>query len=172
MHVDIPTLETERLILRAPREADFPEFAAFGESDRSRWVGGPYPRFRSWGGFLGLLGHWALRGYGFWMVEEKATGYVAGRVGCAQHDGWEEPELGWHIFDGFEGRSIGFEASKAARAYTAKHFGLDGVISYIAPANTRSIALAKRLDAQHERDGDLLGNTVHIYRHPKMAEAA
>ena len=167
--VDIPVIKTERLILRAPCEADFDAFAAFGASERSRFVGGPVPRIRSWGGFLAMFGHWVLRGFGMWMVEDRASGQTAGRVGMIYNDSWDEPELGWHIFDGFEGRSLAYEAALAARRHAATRQGLDGVISYIDPENSRSVALARRLGAFHERDGTLLGHTVHVYRHPKEA---
>ena len=165
---DIPRIETERLILRAPRESDFDAFASFGASDRAKWVGGPYSRARSWGGFLAMFGHWALRGYGFWMLETRADAGIAGRVGFARHDGWDEPELGWHIFEGFEGRGIAFEA---ARAHAARHLGLNGVISYIAHANTRSRALAERLGAHIEREAELLGKPCQIWRHPMIGGA-
>ncbi len=167
----IPTIETDRLTLRGPAESDFEAFAAFGASERAKWVGGPYPRARSWGGFPGMFGHWALRGYGFWMLETKSGGDIAGRVGFACHDGWDEPELGWHIFDGFEGKGYAFEAATAARAYAAQHLGLNGVISYIAKANTRSRTLAERLGATFERDGELLGQPCQIFRHPKQEVA-
>ena len=167
--LDIPRVDTDRLILRGPREQDFEAFAAFGASDRSKWVGGPYPRIRSWGGFLATYGHWALRGFGMWMAEHRETGKTAGRIGMIYNDGWEEPELGWHIFDGFEGHGLAYEGALAARSYAAQHQDLDGVISYIAPDNTRSIALAKRLGATFEREGTLMGTPCHIYRHPQEA---
>lgn len=167
--ISVPVINTERLILRGPRENDFEAFAAFGASERSKWVGGPYPRIRSWGGFLATYGHWALRGFGMWMLEHVETGKTVGRVGMIYNDGWEEPELGWHIFDGFEGKGLAFEAAQIARDYAANHQGLNGVISYIDPANTRSISLANRLGAAFERKGELLGMKVDVYRHPKVA---
>lgn len=170
MPLPIPVIPTDRLILRGPQETDFEAFAAFAGSDRAKFVGGPYPRSRGWGGFLATYGHWALRGYGMWMVQDRASGGTAGRVGMIFNDGWDEPELGWHIYDGFEGQGIAFEAAQAARTYGAKHFDLDGVISYIDPANTRSVALADRLGARYERDGAVHGHPCHIYRHPKTEE--
>ena len=166
----IPVIETERLTLRGPREADFEAFAAFGASARSAWVGGPFPRLRSWTGFLATFGHWALRGYGMWMLEDRTGGQTAGRVGMIYNDGWDEPELGWQLFDGFEGKGLAFEAAHAARNHAARHFGLDGVISYIDPANTRSVALAHRMGAARERDGTVAGKPCDVYRHPKLAE--
>lgn len=167
----IPTLETERLILRAPQESDFEAVATFGASPRSASVGGPYTRWESWRGFLGIFGHWHLRGYGFWMLETRADAQIAGRVGIAMHDGWDEPELGWHIYDGFEGQGLAYEAAVAVRAYGAANQNLPRPISYIAPSNARSLALADRLGATFERQGEVLGIPCHVYRHP-LPEAA
>ncbi|MEO3414386.1 GNAT family N-acetyltransferase [Roseovarius sp. CAU 1744] len=163
----VPTINTDDLILREYRETDFEAFAAFGASERARFVGGPQDRWSSWRSFMAGIGHWTLRGYGMWMVEHRQTGRVAGRVGMIFNDSWDEPELGWHIYDGFEGKGYAFQATHAARAYSAEHFGLDAVISYIDPENTRSVALARRLGAQFEREGRLLGTPCHIYRHPR-----
>ncbi len=170
MTLDIPTIETDRLILRGPRESDFEAIATFGASDRAKWVGGPFDRFRSWGHFLAAYGHWALRGFGMWMVEERASGATAGRIGIVNHDGWDEPELGWHTFDGFEGKGIAFEGATVARRFAAQNLGLDGVISYIDADNTRSRALAERLGAVVERTGTVMGHPVLIYRHPTLEQ--
>ena len=165
-----PVVETDDLILRGYREEDFEAFAAFGASERSRFVGGPQDRWSSWRAFMAGIGHWVLRGYGMWMVEHRETGQIAGRVGMIYNDGWHEPELGWHIYDGFEGRGLAYQATVAARRYSAQHFGLDAAISYIDEDNTRSVALAHRLDAVFERESTLLGKPCHIYRHPKVGQ--
>jgi len=109
-----------------------------------------------------------LRGYGGWAVADKESDEILGRVGFLYGEGWHEPELGWQMFAAGEGRGMAFEAAKAARAYGRAKFGLDGVISYIDPANTRSLALAKRLGCTHERDVTFLGTEgIGIWRHPK-----
>ncbi len=170
--LSIPVIETERLILRGPQERDFEAFAAFAASERSHFVGGPYPRFRSWGAFLATFGHWALRGFGMWMLERRASGATAGRIGMIYNDGWSEPELGWHIYEGHEGQGLAYEGALAARAYAARHQGLDRVISHIDPANTRSRALARKLGARFERDGILIEWPMQIWRHPSASEGA
>lgn len=167
----IPVIETDRLILRGPRESDWDAMAAFGLSERSKWVGGPLTAYQSWGALLAGIGHWVLRGYGMWMLEHRETGRTAGRVGMIFNAGWDEPELGWHIYDGFEGQGLAHEAAQAARDFAAREQGLDGVISYINPANTRSVRLAERLGAVHERDGTLMEvHQVRVYRHPTLAQ--
>jgi len=168
----IPVIETDRLILRAPREDDFDALAEFMTTDRSRFVGGPLDKPTAWRGFCGSLGHWALRGYGMWMVADQADDTPLGRVGFINHLGWDEPELGWHLFADAEGKGLAAEAARAARAYGARHFDLDGVISYIDPANARSVKLAERLGARFEREGAVLDHPCHVSRHPTLAEAA
>ncbi|MGR3469083.1 MAG: GNAT family N-acetyltransferase, partial [Shimia sp.] len=60
----IPTLHTERLILRALNEDDFAPLAAFYADDRSRFVGGPKDADQTWRILATEIGHWTLRGYG------------------------------------------------------------------------------------------------------------
>jgi RimJ/RimL family protein N-acetyltransferase len=172
MTLPIPVIETERLILRGPLEADFDAHAAFIASPRSQFVGGPQDRFQAWKGFSSGIGHWVLNGFGFWMIADRMTNAPLGKTGFMNAPGWDEPELGWHVYEAAEGKGIAFEAVTAARAYGAQHFGLDEVISYIDPANTRSMALAERLGARFERDGELLGKPCQIWRHPKQGEAS
>jgi RimJ/RimL family protein N-acetyltransferase len=169
----IPTVETDRLILRAFSEADLDAVFAFNQTERSHWVGGPKEtRHECWRVIIGILGHCAVRGYGFWMIEEKATGTQAGGVGILHHEGWDEPELGWHLYEGFEGKGIAYEAALAARTYAANNFAIPTPISYIDPENTRSVALAKRLGATLEREGEVIGHACHVYRHPVTEVAA
>ena len=170
--VDIPTIETDRLILREARESDLDTLATFMASERSHFVGGPLDRANCWRLISGSLGHWLLRGYGMWYIHHKADDRVIGACGFIFREGWDEPELHWNMHDGYEGKGYAFEAARAARAYGAQHFNLNGVISYIDPVNSRSIALAKRLGATFERNGSLLGEDANIYRHPLIGDTA
>lgn len=170
LSVDIPVFETERLILRAPRMDDFEAHVGYATSDRAKFTGGPFDRWGAWQGFSSALGHWVLFGYGFWMLEEKATGKPAGRVGMIKPEGWPEPELGWHVYAGFEGKGIAYEAAIATRDYAQINMGFAPMISHVDPENTRSRALAERMGAVIEREGELFGAKILIYRH-KMVSA-
>lgn len=162
----IPRLETPRLVLRAPAESDFPAMLAFNASPRAAFVGGGSDRQTVWRALLSNIGHWALRGYGFWSVDTRAGDFV-GRVGVICHDGWPEPELAWHLFDGHEGHGYASEAAIAARDDAATRLGMGPLVSMIDPANTRSLALAARLGARLERDHPgKAPRTYQIWRHP------
>ncbi len=170
--VTIPTLTTDRLTLRPPRESDLETLVAFGQSERTAFIGGKRERFEAWRGFLAVIGHWALRGYGYWSVDTRDGDFV-GRVGVSLHDGWPEPELGWHLFDGFEGQGYATEAARAVRAHAYNVWGMGPVISFIAFENPRSIAVAERLGAKFESNGKDDGpHPYGIWRHPGQGALA
>lgn len=165
--VDIPVLETDRLTLRAINMDDFETEVEFFATERSKGVGGPLPREQVWRGIASLIGHWIIRGYGYWAVDEKATGTYCGRVGLWYPDGWPEPEIGWTLMDYAEGRGIAREAAIAARRFAYETLGWTTAISLIAHDNTRSQALAERLDAVREADYEHPSfGSMRVYRHP------
>lgn len=172
--LSIPVLETERLILRAPASRDFETLAAFfADEERARGFGGAQDRDATWRWMASVLGHWALRGYGFWMIAEKDTDAALGLTGIWNPEGWPEPEIGWVAFAGAEGRGIAHEAALAARRHAYRVMGLGALTSNILPGNRRSIALAERMGAHFERSYD---NSRHgrmlVYRHPGPEVAA
>jgi len=171
MMPDIPRLETERLILRAPASSDLDAEAAFFASERSHFVGGPMTRGEAWRSIAGVLGHWCLRGFGFFAIELKDTGEYAGRAGPWYPYSWPEAEIGWSLMNGFEGLGIAHEAALATRRWAYETLGWETAVSLIAPGNERSIALAERLGATYEYDflHEKYGH-VPIYRHPSAAE--
>lgn len=165
---NIPSIETGRLILRAPSLADLDAYAGFLASQRATPADDPLTRHTAWLGMCADLGHWQMRGYGFWMIEEKSSGATAGMTGFFHPEGWPEAELGWTLFNGFERRGLAIEAARRAREFAYADLGWKRLISVIAPDNARSIALAEKLGATHERDWNSpAGDQVRIYRHPE-----
>jgi len=163
----IPTLTTDRLTLRAPGPQDVAPMLAFYASERSRFVGGPLNADLAWRQLATEIGHWALRGYGRWIAEETATGQAVGMIGLWNPQGWPEPEIGWDLFEEFEGKGFATEAARAARAHAYGTLGWTTAISLVVPDNTASAAVAARLGA--EKDGTFtharLG-ALDIWRHP------
>ena len=168
--VNIPTVETERLRLRAAKWSDFDAYADFRASPRSKGVGGPYSREQTVDHLAELIGHWHLRGFGRWVVADKSTDAPLGVVGLYHPEAWPEPEVAWTLFDAAEGKGIAFEAAAASRAYAYDTLGWTTAISCIYPDNPRSIALAERLGATREGtfDHPSLGQ-LGIWRHPGPA---
>lgn len=163
----IPTLRTERLTLRAQRPSDFETYASFYGSQRSTGMGGPIDRPTAWRLFAAELGHWQIRGYGFWMAELTETGETLGQFGFWHPDGWTEVEIGWSVYGDHEGKGYAFEAATALRSYAYHSLGWGPLSSVIYKGNARSEALATRLGATPECDWITpAGKDAVIWRHP------
>ncbi|UWP92851.1 GNAT family N-acetyltransferase [Aliiroseovarius crassostreae] len=169
----IPTLTTDRLTLRAPAEADFEHVATFFASKERSWgFGGPLDRTGAWRWFATNIGHFALKGFGFWFLE-TAEGETVGMVGLWGPEGWNETELGWVMFEGAEGKGYAREAAEAVRAHAYDTLGWDALCSNIFPGNARSVTLAERMGARLEAEWDSpTHGTELVYRHPSKQELA
>lgn len=171
----VTRLETPRLVLRRPAEQDWPAFHRFFLSDRCDHVGGQGPLTRIWRSFAFMLGHWDLRGFGLFALAPKETpeAPALGFVGPYYPGGWPEREIGWMIFDpAVEGTGLAREAALAARTHAYDTLGWETAVSYIAPANARSRALAERLGARIDPDAAHPGDDpTLVYRHPAPSEA-
>ena len=158
-------LATERLVLRMFRESDLDAYAAMlGDPEVMRHLApNPMTRAEAWRNMAMVLGHWQLRGYGLWAVEERASALLAGRVGCWRPEGWPGFEVGWALRREFWGRGYATEAARAALDHAFTELAQTRVISLIRPENARSIAVAARLGMIYHGETDLNGNTALIY---------
>lgn len=166
-----PTLHTERLTLKALGEEHFAPLAEFYASERSRFVGGPDTAERTWRTLASEIGHWTLRGYGRFAVEDTKTGAMVGLVGPWYPEGWPEPELGWDLMNGFEGKGYATEAAHAARAWAYAEKGWTTAISLTADGNDGSARVAQRLGCAH--DGRFIHEVhgdMNVWRHPSPQE--
>lgn len=161
-----PTIETERLVLRAWRDEDLAAYARMcGDPEVMRYIGdgSALSREDAWRSMAMFTGHWALRGFGTWAVEVRDTGAMVGRVGLHRPAGWPGLEVGWALDRSVWGRGYATEGGRAALDHAWNQLGADRVISLIAPDNARSIAVAHRLGERFERTIDLNGRDVRVY---------
>jgi len=160
------TLQTERLMLRMFREQDFEPYARFcADPEITRYLGEgrPLERWEAWRSMAMILGHWQLRGYGPWAIEERATGDFVGRIGFFNPEGWPGFELGWVLGREFWGRGYATEGALRALDYAFTEMGRDHVISLIHPENSGSIKVAERIGEKLEGKTELFGHDVLIY---------
>ena len=83
-------LETDRLLLRMWREDDFQTYEKMcADPEVMRFLGGrTFDTLEAWRHMAFHIGHWQLRGYGHWAVEEKSSGEFIGRLGFLNPAGW------------------------------------------------------------------------------------
>ena len=160
-----PELETERLRLRQFRESDFETYEVWcANPDVMRFLGGKtFNRTEAWRHMAYMLGHWQLRGYGYYAVEEKASGRLVGRVGYTDFTGWPGFELGWTLAPEVRGRGYATEAARLLLDYAFEQLDRPHVISLIHPDNTPSRRVAERLGERVEGETEVLGMPVLIY---------
>jgi RimJ/RimL family protein N-acetyltransferase len=161
-------LTTDRLILRPFRADDIDAYAAMcSDPEVMEFLsadGSLLSRPDAWRQMAMFLGHWELRGYGTWAVEERSTGSFVGRVGLHNPEGWPDRELGWTIARKFWGRGYASEAARASIAHAFGPLGWTHLVSLIHPENHRSARLAARLGYHIRGAAEIRGLHLTMYR--------
>jgi RimJ/RimL family protein N-acetyltransferase len=149
---ELPDPQSSRLIFHRHGVGDFAESAAlWGDPAVTLYIGGvPSTPAESWSRLLRYAGHWALTGYGFWVVRDQETGRFVGEVGLKQFrrdldPAWEAlPEAGWVMRPDAQGGGLATEAVRAALAWGDDHFGWARVVCMIDPGNAASLRVAAK----------------------------
>jgi RimJ/RimL family protein N-acetyltransferase len=150
--LDVPVLETERLRLRGHAIEDFANTVAlWGDDAVTKYIGGkPFTVEECWARFLRYAGHWSVLGFGFWVVEEKATGDFVGEVGFGNYKREMDPplgsapEVGWVLTPAKHGKGYATEAVNAALAWGRSHFRSSEFVCIIHPEHKASINVATK----------------------------
>lgn len=164
--IAIPTLETERLILRELRDGDLEAYAPMmADPEVTRYLGDGRTQTRdeAWRSLAMLLGHWHLRGFGMWAVTGRASDLMIGRVGFFQPEGWPGFEIGWTFARGAWGNGYATEAARRVLAYGFGEMGRKEIISVIHPDNAASIRVAEKIGERFARREMVRGIERLIY---------
>src|SRR5271167_3025181 len=166
--IDGPVIATERLILRQWRSDDIgPNTAMLADPASGRFItadGKPVTdAFVGWRNAAIMSGHWVLHGFGMFVIEEKASGKFAGRVGPWFPPGWPGFEVGWGIAREFRGKGYALEAARAAIDWSFATFELERIIHCIDRENVASQAVVRRLGADKQGEIDLFGHVADVW---------
>jgi RimJ/RimL family protein N-acetyltransferase len=163
------TLETQRLILRPIDGArDFLPWAEMmGDADSVKflWNNQVCGAVAAWQNMTMNMGHWQVRGYGFFSVINKDTDEWVGRIGPYYPHGWPTPEIGWAVHPKHTRKGYAYEAAKACLPFVFDTLGWERVTHVIVPGNEPSIALAEKLGSHYleTRIDELTGRERLIY---------
>lgn len=158
-----PTLTGQTARLRPHVAADVDTLWDFFQTERAQYVSAPKNKTHLWYAFGAEVASWTLHGMGAWAID--VDGELAGQISVMQPPHFPEVEIGWIMFDGFEGRGIAFECAQLALDYTWSHITPPSLVSYIDEQNTRSIALAERLGATPDPNAEKYDEEDIVYRH-------
>jgi RimJ/RimL family protein N-acetyltransferase len=169
LRAHVPTLETERLRLRAPAIEDISDWTHVWLVDFAERGDGAE---RAWTEFGTYASGWLLHGHGLWSVDRKSDGLLVGFVLLGLEWSDHEPELGYVFLRDHRRQGYAAEACTAARDYGFTL--LDTFVSYVDPGNVASNRLAERLGARRDaeaeaRIGDGETDSVHVWRYGRAA---
>lgn len=157
-------LETERLVLRQWQSSDYPEFAKLTADPKVMEF---FPACLSAHESAALAQRLqdliAQQGWGFWVMELKATQTFIGFAGLNEVSPAlpfsPSIEIGWRLALDYWGQGYATEAAQAVLQFGFSHLKLTEIVAFTALGNQRSQALMERLKMQR----DLL-----IFEHPAL----
>lgn len=158
-------LETERLILRKITENDA------GEHDRllntpsvMQYLGGVKERHEIEAKHAKAMASFARYGFGFMLMNEKATGEMVGHVGLKQVDNPNAAnigdfEIGWLIREDRWRRGYAMEAMKAVIEWAFTRFDAPHLVALTSDRNQGSWRLMERLGMERASNLDFTDPT-------------
>jgi RimJ/RimL family protein N-acetyltransferase len=170
-----PDPATPRLRFHRHTISDYADIAAqWGDPRTTRYIGGtPFTAEDSWSLLLRNAGHWALAGFGFWVIRNPADGTFLGEVGFKQFRRglWPEfqemPEMGWVLAPSAAGSGLATEAAQAALAWSDLYFEWPETICIIDPENAASRAVATKCGFVEFARTEYRGKLVIGLRRPR-----
>jgi RimJ/RimL family protein N-acetyltransferase len=153
-------VRTERLVGTRPVPDDALELAPIlADPAVAQWLwpgelGGPRSLEQTLAMVARDVAHWERHGFGMWMVRDRDSGALIGRVGL-QHtevDGEVAVEVGWILDPAGWGRGLASEFAAAALDVAFSRLGLDEVVAFTLPHNAASRGVMRRLGLTYVRD--------------------
>ena len=176
---DSVTLETPRLRLRPHRLDDFETYAAmWAEPQVVRFIGGkPMSREAAWTRFLRHIGIWRYFGFGFFALEDRATGAFVGEAGFHDLRRTIVPsnegtmEAGWVLVSAMQGRGLAEEAMRAAIVWADHVHPAPRMTCIIQVGHAASLRVAAKLGFAPYAETTYHGDPVMMLERPRPAVA-
>ena len=148
-------LETNRLLLRL-QTADDVDFLTdlWSDPEATRHLGGPRDRERLRAIFQEAAANPAADRYDLWPVAEKSSGQLVGYCGLLEKevDGRREIELNYVFTPSAWGKGYAAEMGRAIVRWAFDALALKRLIALIAPENTASEQVARKIGMHLEKE--------------------
>lgn len=162
-----PKVRTERLLMRPARYADYDRWveifadplvgAGLRAEERA------LTPHEAWLDLSVVTAHWALRGFGHWVLEALEGGAVVGRAGLYHPPDWPGMEVGWTIAREHRGKGYAAEAGRAACEWAHRELGAGHILSLIHPDNAQSRRVAQKLGLTRRGRHSARGFVLDMY---------
>lgn len=163
----MPTLQTERLILRPFRQEDIDVMAKlFANPDFMRFSLGVFTERKQTVAFIEKVMGWDRAGIpSQFAVAPRGNDVIVGYCGFFYHpeDGIEDIEIGYRLHPDYWNRGLITEAARAVRDHGFRDWRLSRVISLIHPENTPSRRVAEKNGMNIEEQITFRGFPTLVY---------
>lgn len=154
-----PILTTDRLILRRWRDSDRELFARMNADPRvMEFFAERLSRERSDALLDRAERHFGEHGFGPCAAEFRADGTFIGFIGLSipsfQIHSTSCVEIGWRLAADYWGQGLATEGARATLRYGFEVLGLEEIVSFTVPANTRSRRVMEKLGMTHNPADD------------------
>ena len=163
----LSSITTERLILRHWRESDREPFARLNVNVRVM-EHMPHVLSREESDALAdrIEGHFRQHGFGLCAVEDRSDGSFIGFIGLSVPT-FHAPftpcvEVGWRLAAEYWGQGLATEGARAIVRHGFETLGLDELVSFTVPTNTKSRRVMEKLGMAHDPSDD--------FDHPRLPE--
>lgn len=163
-------IETDRLLLRPLSLEDVEAMAPmYADPEVMAFIGGVKTREETVERITLIMSLFSDQGFGLLGVVEKSSGSLLGRAGLIvqQVEGAREVELAYGLKREAWGQGYATEAITAVRTWGFRRLPEPRFVSLVHAANLRSVRVAERLGARHDRDVDYQGQCVRLYVHER-----
>ena len=149
----MPSIETERLLLRIVRPKDLDDLAGlFADPDVVKYIGDGQPSSREEAAKAvdSMIAHWQNHGFGRWIATDKVNGAFIGFGGLRSLFG--TPEVVYHLTKKNWGKGFATELAGAALRFGFEERGFDRIVAITKPPNLASIHVMEKLGMQFEKN--------------------
>ncbi|MFI5301487.1 MAG: GNAT family N-acetyltransferase, partial [Polyangiales bacterium] len=145
----------------------------WADPEVTRFIGGaPSSDEVTWARLLRYVGHWALIGYGYWTIHDRATGRFVGEAGFADFhrdlvpsfDGM--PECGWVLAKWAHGQGLATEAVRAIVAWGDIELPARPTVCLIDPAHAASMKVATKCGYRRLGERTYKGQPGVVFERP------
>ena len=164
--MDIPTVTTDRLILRPFTEHDAEELhCILTEEDVLRYfpTTDPPPLERVQKFIAAQLEHWDKHGFGWWAVEPKSEGVIIGWNGLQYLTETEEIEIGFLLSKPNWGKGLATEGAREGLKFGFETLELERIVGIVHPENIASQGVLGKLGLTFNNEAEYFGMRVYRY---------